>query len=148
MDSQLPIGGGTKQGTNLSEACGLGCPRSQESWGCLPLSLCPQQPLDLMSSPLRKRIRSPDLREALSAGLLEVGREGGQLSRDLPPGSPMLLSCLLQARERVGGRRSEEPFSQIRAPEMGREGQMELSISRVPSWGWATVSRQGGPGGT
>lgn len=31
---------------------------------------------DLMSSPLRKRIRSPDLREALSAGLPGDKREG------------------------------------------------------------------------
>lgn len=43
----------------------------------------------------------------------------------------MLLSCFYR-REKTGGwQRSEEPFSQIHAPEMwDAEGQTELSISR------------------
>lgn len=56
----------------------------------------------------------------------------------------MLLSCF--TGERTGGwQRSEEPFSQIRAPEMwDAEGQMELSISRCAHGdGSLEVSRSG-----
>ena len=45
---------------------------------------------DLMSSPLRKRIRSPDLREALSAGL--PGSKEGGCGRQSSP-APMSFSC-------------------------------------------------------
>lgn len=60
---------GNKQGTNWSEACGQDVPGVRSPGGCLPLSSMSPTASDLMSSPLRKRIRSPDLREALSAGL-------------------------------------------------------------------------------
>ena len=69
---------------------------SQES-GVLG-TVCHQAPVtpvasDLMSSPLRKRIRSPDLREALSAGLPGSKERGcGQLSSD-PLGVPVSSSC-------------------------------------------------------
>lgn len=54
-----------------------GCPKRQQSWGTVHhQALVSPVASDLMSSPLRKRIRSPDLRDALSAGL-PGGEKGG-----------------------------------------------------------------------
>lgn len=113
MDSRLPVRRGTNWGpAGQRPMAGV----SQES-GVLG-TVCHQAPVtpiasDLMSSPLRKRIRSPDLREALSAGLPGSKERGcGQLSSD-PLRDPCVV--LLFYRREVG-RVAEESQIQASSP--------------------------------
>lgn len=79
---EFPQAEGPTLGTNWLEEMGTMAWMSQEAAVLGNKPWCPVAS-DLMSSPLRKRIRSPDLRDALSAGLPGGKKKGhaGQQGR-------------------------------------------------------------------
>lgn len=120
-----------------------GCPKRQQPRGRVHhQALVSPVASDLMSSPLRKRIRSPDLRDALSAGLpggekedFTGGKWGGwQMRAKLRPAVPALdpaplCSGPLWAEPGVGVLGARGPVSLSR---WGKEAK-EVSRTVLPS---------------
>lgn len=143
---EFPQEWGQTLGTNWSEEIRTmpGCPKRQQSRGRVHhQALVSPVASDLMSSPLRKRIRSPDLRDALSAGLpggekedFTGGKWGGwQMRAKLRPAVPALdpaplCSGPLWAELGVGVLGARGPVSLSR---WGKEETKKVSRTVLPS---------------